>query len=230
MRIDVWSDVICPFCFIGKRKLELALAETGIRADVDWHSFELRPGIPRSFGQPLPVVMSTMYGVSVAQVLGVLTHEQHAAEHVGLEFNWRDAKPGNTFDAHRLIHLGKSQGRGDQVNERLMRAYFTDGEEIGEPEVLRRLAVEAGLDGDTVESVLGSDAFAADVRADQRRAGELGIRGVPHFVINGRSVISGARDVAVFVDALHAESATATPTDSTGGPVCADGFCQVHPA
>jgi len=145
MKIDIWSDVICPFCTIGKRKLELALAQTGINADIEWHSFELNPHAPPSYGMPLPGVLHTLYGMDEDYALGVLAHEEAATRAVGLEFRWRDAKPGNTFDAHRLLHLGKSVGLGGVVKDRFLRAYFSEGQEIGNPAVLRVLAQEAGL-------------------------------------------------------------------------------------
>lgn len=202
MQIDIWSDVVCPFCYVGKRKLELALTETGIRAAIEWHSFELDPTAPRSLGRSLPDLMAEKYRAGPDRALRLVEQQQHAAEEVGLEFNWSDARRGNTFDAHRLIHLGKAHGRADAVQERLMRGYFTEGAEIGNPGVLRRLAVEAGLEELEIAAVLAGDAFTEDVRADERRAGELGIHAVPHFLINGRAVISGAPTVPEFVDVL----------------------------
>ena len=191
MKIDIWSDVICPFCTIGKRKLELALAQTGINADIEWHSFELNPHAPPSYGMPLPGVLHTLYGMDEDYALGVLAHEEAAARAVGLEFRWRDAKPGNTFDAHRLLHLGKSVGLGGVVKDRFLRAYFSEGQEIGK--------------GD---EVLTSDLYADAVRADERRAAELGIRGVPYFLIDGQVAIAGAQDVTEFVRVLQARQNT----------------------
>lgn len=208
MKIDIWSDVICPFCTIGKRKLELALAQTGINADIEWHSFELNPHAPPSYGMPLPGVLHTLYGMDEEYALGVLAHEEAAARAVGLEFRWRDAKPGNTFDAHRLLHLGKSVGLGGVVKDRFLRAYFSEGQEIGNPAVLRVLAQEAGLEAAAIDEVLASDLYADAVRADERRAAELGIRGVPYFLIDGQMAIAGAQDVAEFVRVLQARQNT----------------------
>lgn len=207
MRIEIWSDVVCPFCYIGKRKLEAALDETGIRADVEWHSFELDPQSAPVIEQPLADLLAAKYGFDRDRALTFLDRQRQTAAEVGLEFNYRDIKRGNTFNAHRLIHLAKTQGLSGAVQERLLRAYFTEGAQIGNPDVLTGLAVEAGLSPEAVASVLGGDAFADDVRADERRAGELGIHSVPHFVVNGRTAIFGARPVADFVDALRAESA-----------------------
>ena len=208
MKIDIWSDVICPFCTIGKRKLELALAQTGINADIEWHSFELNPHAPPSYGMPLPGVLHTLYGMDEDYALGVLAHEEAAARAVGLEFRWRDAKPGNTFDAHRLLHLGKSVGLGGVVKDRFLRAYFSEGQEIGNPAVLRVLAQEAGLEAAAIDEVLASDLYADAVRADERRAAELGIRGVPYFLIDGQVAIAGAQDVTEFIRVLQARQNT----------------------
>ena len=219
MKIDIWSDVICPFCTIGKRKLELALAQTGINADIEWHSFELNPHAPPSYGMPLPGVLHTLYGMDEDYALGVLAHEEAAARAVGLEFRWRDAKPGNTFDAHRLLHLGKSVGLGGVVNDRFLRAYFSEGQEIGNPAVLRVLAQEAGLEAAAIDEVLASDLYADAVRADERRAAELGIRGVPYFLIDGQMAIAGAQDVTEFVRVLQARQnadARGATCDSNG--------------
>lgn len=219
MKIDIWSDVICPFCTIGKRKLELALAQTGINADIEWHSFELNPHAPPSYGMPLPGVLHTLYGMDEDYALGVLAHEEAAARAVGLEFRWRDAKPGNTFDAHRLLHLGKSVGLGGVVKDRFLRAYFSEGQEIGNPAVLRVLAQEAGLEAAAIDEVLASDLYADAVRADERRAAELGIRGVPYFLIDGQMAIAGAQDVTEFVRVLQARQnvdARGATCDSSG--------------
>lgn len=219
MKIDIWSDVICPFCTIGKRKLELALAQTGINADIEWHSFELNPHAPPSYGMPLPGVLHTLYGMDEDYALGVLAHEEAAARAVGLEFRWRDAKPGNTFDAHRLLHLGKSVGLGGVVKDRFLRAYFSEGQEIGNPAVLRVLAQEAGLEAAAIDEVLASDLYADAVRADERRAAELGIRGVPYFLIDGQMAIAGAQDVTEFVRVLQVRQnadARGATCDSSG--------------
>ncbi|MEU6575748.1 DsbA family oxidoreductase [Streptomyces sp. NPDC046805] len=229
MKIDIWSDVICPFCYIGKRKLELALEKTGIEVEVKWHSFELNPDAPRSYGVPLPDMLSRMYGLSPAQALAVLEQEQREAARVGLDFRWRIAKPGNTFDAHRLLHLADSKGLGDQAEERFSRGYFTEGQDIGDPEALRRMAVESGLAAEDVDAVLSGDRFAAEVRADEHEAHELGIRGVPYFVINGHTTISGARDVEEFERVLREQADWESDEVLEGVGMCTDGFCEFTP-
>ncbi len=224
MNIDIWSDVICPFCYIGKRKLELALEDTGTDATIIWHSFELNPDAPPSYGLPLPDAMSRLYGLGDERALQVLQHEEEEARNVGLDFQWRIAKPGNTFNAHRMIHYGKSVGMGDVVKERFLRAYFSEGQEIGDPGVVRALAVETGLDVAAVDRVIMSDEFGPAVREDERTAAALGIRGVPYFIINGQVAISGAQPVEQFVRVLKDQQASVPD-----GDICADGVCEVKP-
>lgn len=208
MRIQIWSDVVCPFCYIGKRRLEAALAETGIAADIAWRSFELDPQAPPLLDRPLAEAMAAKYGFSQDRARAFLDGQRRSAAAVGLSFDYANIKRGNTFNAHRLIHLGASQGLADNVKERFLRAYFTEGAAIGDRDVLAGLAVEAGLDATGVAAVLAGDAYAAQVRDDERRAGELGIHAVPHFLINERTAISGAAEVATFAAALRAEAAT----------------------
>lgn len=231
MKIDIWSDVICPFCYIGKRKLEVALNKTELKAQIEWHSFELNPSSPRTYGISLPELLGSMYGMSSIQAHGVLRHEEEEAVRMGLDFQWRIAKPGNTFDAHRLIHLGKQRSLGDLVQERFLRAYFTEGLEIGNYEVLRSLAIEMGLAPDEVDHVLNSDLFSTQVREDEQQATRLGIRGVPYFVINGRSAISGAREVDEFVHVLQDHADRNEPRQNQVKPntvECGDGFCETR--
>lgn len=222
MEIEVWSDVICPFCYIGKRKLEVALEQTGLSATLHWRSFELNPMAPPSYGIGLLELFTGHYGMSQEQALGLLHHEEQEAARMGLAFDWQAAQPGSTFHAHRLLKLAASQGLADAVQERFMRAYFSEGARIGDAAVLQHLAEEAGLAADAVASVLQGKEYTQEVRADQRRAQELGIRGVPYFLINGQVAVSGARDVAEFVDVLQSQR-----SPGTAGEQCADGRCDL---
>lgn len=229
MKIDVWSDVICPFCYIGKRRLELALEQTGVDAEIVWHSFELNPAAPASYGTTLPEVMSRAYGASLPQALAVLAHEEEQANSVGLDFQWRSARPGNTFTAHRVLHLAKAHGRGGEAEERFFRAYFSEGEEIGSPDVVRRLALEIGLDAAEVDEVLAGDGYAREVRADEQRAADLGVRGVPFFVVNDAATVSGAQSVEHFAQVLREEAARVRSAPSDGA-LCHDGVCELPSA
>lgn len=237
MKIDIWSDIICPFCYIGKRKLELALEQTGIDAVIEWRSFELDPAAPRSFGAPLPDVLQKMYGFNKSQAIGMLMHEELDARRVGLDFQWRIAKPGNTFDAHRLVHLAKQHGIGGEVKERFFRAFFTEGQDIGDQQILRALAIEAGLVAEEVDAVLAGDRFTDEVRADEQAAKEREISGVPYYLINGQVALPGARRVEEFVQVLREQQAQLTPQSTSGEPqdsasaeagMCKDGVCAIR--
>lgn len=204
MRIDVWSDVVCPWCYLGKRRLESALELFDHRDDVGvvWHSFELDPSAPRRRPESALEHLGRKYGMSPEQVEASWARMTKLGAEEGIEYHLDRTQRGSSFDAHRLIHLGAELGRQDEVKERLLRAYFTESEAIGEPDVLARLGVEAGLPADDVDDLLGSDRFTTEVRDDERRARELGISGVPHFVIDDRYAVSGAQSVEVLLAAL----------------------------
>jgi predicted DsbA family dithiol-disulfide isomerase len=179
VRIDVWSDIACPWCHVGKRRLEAALEQFPQRDAVElvWRSFELDPSAPRtSEAAPYAARLARKYGSSVADAQSMIDRMTETAARDGLDFHFEKIRPGNTFDAHRLLHLAHTRGLQDTLKERLFLAYLGEGEAIGDPEVLARLAVEAGLEHDEVRRVLASDAFAAAVRADEEQARSLGIR------------------------------------------------------
>ena len=205
LNIDIWSDVVCPFCYIGKRHLELALQEFEHADDVriTWHSFELDPDTKAKPGVDLIELIAAKYGASREQAEA--QHQQMAAQAaaVGLDFNWRDAVPGNTFDAHRLIQLAATQDLADAAEERFKKAYFSEGVNVEDHTELRRLALEVGLYAADVDRVLGSDEFADAVRADEAQAAELGVRGVPFFVLDSKYGISGAQPVEAFSQVLN---------------------------
>ncbi len=195
MLVEVWSDVVCPWCYLGKRHLEAALGEFAHAEDtiVVWRSFELDPHAPRRIEGSLQDLIARKYGMTPEQAAAGNARLTALAAQVGLPYRLDDVKVGNSFDAHRLIHLAGTHDLAPVAKERFLAAYFTEGAAIGDPEVLARLAADTGLDAGEVRSVLDGDAFAADVRADERRAAELGISGVPFFVVDGRWGISGAQ-------------------------------------
>jgi predicted DsbA family dithiol-disulfide isomerase len=204
MLVEVWSDVVCPWCYLGKRRLESALAvfDHGDEVDVAWRSFELDPSAPRHRAVSAREHLARKYGMTSAQVDASWARLTALAAQEGLEYHLEKTRGGSSFDAHRLIHLGAAAGIQDAVNERLLRGYFTEGEAIGEPDVLRRLGVEAGLPADEVDELLTSDRFAVEVHDDERAAHALGIRGVPFFVIDGRLGVSGAQSADFLLAAL----------------------------
>lgn len=200
LRIDVWSDVVCPFCFIGSVQLSEALATFEHEADVRVHAFELDPHAPTSSERPLADVLAAKYGISAERARAM--NEQLAQQGVplGLTFDFERVRLANSFDAHRLIALASSQGLGDEMRLRLYRAYFSDGELISDREVLSNLARDVGVTG--AHELWSGDDFTAEVRDDERRASEMGISGVPAFVLDERHLVSGAQGTDVLALAL----------------------------
>ena len=204
MKIDIWSDIVCPFCYLGKRRLEAALAqfEHADEVEVQWHSFELDRGASPVSDVPLVDLVAAKYGTTREQAVAQHRSMAAAAAELGLEFNWEQARYGNTFDAHRVVHLAAEQGLADAAHERLMRAYFTDGLAVGDRDVLVRLAGEIGLDEGLVREMLESDDYGNHVRSDEATAKMLGIESVPFFVLDRKYGVSGAQPVEVFTQAL----------------------------
>lgn len=217
MRIEVWSDIVCPWCYLGKRRLETALARFPSRDEVEvvWRSFELDPAAPRRRGVSAAEHLASKYGMSEEQVAASWARLSALAEAEGLEYHLDRTQGGSSFDAHRLTHLGESYGLQDRVNERLFRAYFTEGAPIGEPEELQRLGIEAGLPRDEVADVLATDRFAAEVRDDEKRARLLGIDGVPFFAIDERYGVSGAQSADLLLEAITTAWAERAPDAET---------------
>ncbi len=204
MEVEVWSDVACPWCYVGKRHLEEALTEFEGADDVQvtWRSFELDPTAPRVREQDAVTLLAAKYGRSHEEAEAMVQSMRETGAKDGLDLRFDIARSGNTFDAHRLLHLAAAHGIQDAVKERFMRAYQTEGEAIGEPDVLRRLAEEAGLPADEVREVLATERFAEEVRADEAQAVEFGIRGVPFFVVDRRVAVSGAQPPEVLLQLL----------------------------
>ncbi|MCA1712371.1 MAG: DsbA family oxidoreductase [Actinobacteria bacterium] len=228
MRIDIWSDVVCPWCYIGKRRLEAALADFHGEADVHWHAFELDPSAPASAEGTYEERLAAKYGCSLAGAAEMTASMTAAAAAEGLDFRFDIAQPGNTFDAHRLLHLAGERGVQDAVKERLLRATFTDGEPIGDRETLVRLVAEAGLDVDEARQVLTDGTYADEVRADEAQAAQLRITGVPFFVVDQRYGVSGAQPAEVLREVLDRAWAESGPLQLVGtGPGCDGDACAV---
>jgi predicted DsbA family dithiol-disulfide isomerase len=205
MKIEIWSDIVCPWCYIGKRRFEAALSgfEHVDAVQVVWRSFELDPDAPQSLGMPLPEILAKKYGMSLAEAKAANEGVTALAAKEGLSYRLDIAKSGNSFAAHRLVHLAGTRGIADAMQERLMKAYFSEGLAISDPEVLVRLAVEAGVDAGEARTALQGDAFSEDVRRDEERAAQFGINGVPFFAIEERWGISGAQPLEAFTRALN---------------------------
>ena len=211
MHVEIWSDIACPWCYVGKRRFERALAEYegGDEVTVEWRSFELDPAAPAEHEGDYAQRLADKYGSSREQAEQMIANMTATAATEGLDLHFERARGGNTFDAHRLVHLGREHGVQDAVKERLLRAYFTEGELIADHATLRRLAVEAGLPEDEVAGTLASDRFAADVREDEQMARELDITAVPCFVVDRRYGLSGAQPPEILLKLLRGPSAVA---------------------
>jgi predicted DsbA family dithiol-disulfide isomerase len=205
VNLEIWSDVACPWCYVGKRRLEAALAEFDHRDEVSlrWRSFELDPGAPRQREVDGATHLAQKYGMSRDEAVARQRQLAELAAADGLEMRFDLVRGANTFDAHRVLHLAAERGVQDEVKERLMRAHHTEGESIGDPATLERLAVEAELDGDEVRDVLAGDRYRAAVRADEQMAASLGIGGVPFFVADRRFAASGAQSPQVLREMLR---------------------------
>jgi predicted DsbA family dithiol-disulfide isomerase len=229
LRIDVWSDIACPWCYVGKRRLETAIARFphGDAVEVVWRAFELDPTAPRIRDQGVTHAerIAKKYGTPIAEAERMIQRMTDVAAAEGLDFHFERMQSGNTFDAHRVLHFAAKSGRQDVTKERLLRAYMTEGEAIGEPEVLVRLASEAGLAGDEVRAMLASDACAREVRADEEEARALRINGVPFFAIAGRYGVSGAQSADVLLDVLTRAWATKSKAAVGEGAVCGPEGC-----
>jgi len=203
IKVDIWSDVQCPWCYIGKRKFEAGVAEFDGEVVVEYHSFELSPDTPVDYdGTPVDY-LSQRKGIPVDQVHTMLERVTGIAADVGLDYHFDDVHQTNTIKAHELLHYAKSKGRQLDMKERLLKAYFVDGIHVGRIPELADLAEEIGLDRAEVVSVLEANTFLADVKADVALGAQYGIQGVPFFVIDGKYGVSGAQDAAAFTNVLE---------------------------
>jgi predicted DsbA family dithiol-disulfide isomerase len=204
MRVDIWSDVVCPWCYVGKRRFERALAAFEHHADVQvvHHSFQLNPAAPPGETTSRRESLKQKYNLSDAQVLDLDARMEQTAAAEGLTYDLSGGVTGNTFDAHRVLHLARERGIQDAVIERLYRAYFTEQRSLFDQASLIALAAEAGLDADEVRRMLDGRDYVQEVERDIAEARSLGAHGVPFFVIDGRYAVSGAQSPEVFAQAL----------------------------
>ncbi|PNY81283.1 DsbA family oxidoreductase [Deinococcus koreensis] len=234
LRVDVWSDIACPWCYIGKRRLEAALQDFAGRDQVEvvWHSFELDPSAPARQDASMAEILARKYGGGAARAQGMMAQVTEVAARDGLDYRFDVLRPTNTFLAHQLIHLAAEHGLQDAMKERLLLAYFTQGELVGDPETLVRLAQEVGLDAAQTRAALDAGTYADAVRQDEAQARTLGISGVPFFVLGGRYGVSGAQEAQVLRGALEQvwaelHPAPLTRLDTPVAEGCEDGSCAV---
>lgn len=205
MKITIWSDFVCPFCFIGQANLDNALKtfEHKDEVEIEYKSFQLMPDAEYTPGETYAETFSKMKGVTAAQTEGMFAQVTETAEKAGVEINYETAKLTNTLDAHRVFQYAKEQGKGTEFFKALYDAHFTNGEVLNDEDTLARLSESVGLNGDTVREIVNSDQYSQDVNVDISQASSLGIQGVPFFLVNDIYSISGAQPVELFQEALE---------------------------
>ena len=232
MLVEIWSDVVCPWCYIGKRRFEAALDrfEHADEVQIQWRSFELDPTRPAQRPLSGPEHLAAKYGMTVPEAQARMESMNQMAAAEGLDFDLAHTQGGNTFDAHRLIHLGYSKDAptGAATKEALLRSYFTDLQPIGEPDVLIKAGIEAGLDSSEVGDLLATDRYAAEVRHDEADAAKLGCTGVPFFVFDRAFAVPGAQDSETFLATLRRAWERSHPVMVTEpGNVCGEDGCPI---
>ena len=229
LQVEVWSDIACPWCYVGKRRLEAALATLPDpdHVEIVWRSFELDPSAPAVHdpGTPYAERLARKYGTSRAQADAMIDRMTKVGEGEWIDFRFDRVATGSTFDAHRVLHLAATRGLQGAAKERLLRAYFTEGAALGEPEALVRLVGEVGLDPEEVRGALSGDAFAREVRADEAQAARMGVTGVPFFLLAGRYGVAGAQPAELLAAALSEvrERSAAPPYEE--GAACGPEGC-----
>lgn len=210
MRVDIWSDVVCPFCYIGKKRLEHVAEQAGIELDIHWHSFELDPDAPTKHEVSNTERLAQKYGRSYAEMEEMERNVAAMAATEGIDFQWQKANSGNSFNAHRIIHLAQSKGLGNEAQAAFFYSMLTEGLAIDARETLEDVAARIGLNPVEVDDVLDSDLYADFVKFDEDMAqDQLKVTGVPFFVFNQRIALAGAQPREVFVQVL--EKALALP-------------------
>ncbi len=206
MKVEIWSDIMCPFCYIGKRHFEEALNQfpEADKIEIEWHSFQLDPTLPKpASDQNVYEYLAQRKGMSIEQSKAMHKNVVQMAEAAGLHYDFNKAVVANSFDAHRLIQFAKTKNLGDEAEERLFKAYFTEGKNMCDVPTLLQLAKDIGLDESETRSVLNSDAYSEEVEKDIEEASQIGVRGVPFFVFDRKYAVSGAQPSSSFVNVLQ---------------------------
>ena len=227
LKVEIWSDVMCPFCYIGKRRFENALEQFEHKDTVEvvWKSYQLDPSMKSNTGKSLNEYLAERKGISIDRSEQMHQQMTDMAKELGLEYNFDKAVIGNSFDAHRLSHLAKKAGVQDALEEALFKAYFTEGKNIADKETLLQMGITIGLDAEAVKETLDSTAFAPEVQHDIYEASQIGVRGVPYFVLGDKYAVSGAQHSETFLGALQ-QTWNETMTETIDGPVYGpDGDC-----
>ncbi|HRP03022.1 MAG TPA: DsbA family oxidoreductase [Candidatus Kapabacteria bacterium] len=234
MKVEIWSDVICPFCYIGKKHFEIAINELSFKDKIDvvWKSFQLDPNLPDK-GLDISTIeyLEQRKGMQAEHVLNMLSHLKSKGNEVGIDFRQDISIQANTFKAHRLLHFAQNKSKANDLEELLFKAHFSDGKNIADNNTLLDLATSIGLNSSEVENFLQSSELSDEVRADIQEAQDLGISGVPFFVINRKYGISGAQPIEIFINTLKEafregnNNFEMKGNDSSG--VCEDDSCEI---
>lgn len=230
MRVDIWSDVVCPFCYIGKKRLEAAAEQAGLELEIHWHSYELDPEAPVRQEVSNSERLAQKYGRTVADVEEMQRNIAAMAAEEGIQFNWENANSGNTFNAHRIIHLAQSKGLGSEAKEAFFYSYMTQGLPIGERETIEDVAARIGLNPVEVEDVLNSEEYADFVKFDEDVArDQLKVTGVPFFVFDQRIALAGAQPREVFLQVFEKALEAPQPANvkAEDAEICKDDLCDV---
>jgi predicted DsbA family dithiol-disulfide isomerase len=233
MKIEIWSDFVCPFCYVGKRRLEEALEKFNLSVDVEFKSFELDPDAEVQVDMNVYELLAKKYGTSIEQAETMTKGIQEHGEQAGIKFDFNNSIPTNTFNAHRLAKFAALKGLDLKLTENLLKAHFVDGRHIGDKQTLLSIAENTGLDIEEAKKVLDGTRFTEEVRFDENEAGQLGVQGVPFFVINRKYAISGAQPLEVFESTLKKvwEEERGTPLFQTvtgnSDMMCNDNGCEV---
>lgn len=232
MKIDVWSDFVCPFCYIGKRRLEEALESFPHRDEVDvvYRSFELDPNAKKTSDESMAEHLSAKYNVSHEQAEGMCENMRKQAANENLTFDFINMKPSNSFDAHRLLHYAAQEGQMDKMAERLFYAFFTETKDLSDHATLMTLGEEVGLEGAKISAMLKSEEFSKEVRNDESLGSQLGIQGVPFYVFDQKFAVSGAQPLEMFQQALNKAWEENQKFDVIGneGDSCTTDSCDVN--
>lgn len=204
MKIEIWSDVMCPFCYIGKKHIEQAISTLPFKdkIEIEWKSYQLNPDYHNTEGEDLYTYLARSKGMAIAQVRQMTGQVEEMANRVGLKINFAGSIPANSFDAHRLIHFANSKGLQQEAEEALFEAHFIAGKDVANKATLIAIAAQIGLEEAEVQSVLESDDFAESVRHDIYESKQIGIQGVPYFVLDRKYALSGAQPIETFVQAI----------------------------
>ena len=206
IKIEIWSDVVCPFCYIGKKKMEQAIAKLNAedKIEIIWHSFQLDPDFPKDISVPSTKHLSEKKGYPVEQIKGMYNQLANQGKKYGIGFQFEKALSFNTLDAHRLIQWAKIVDKSNELKEAFMLAYFTNGIDLSQQENILKVIEQVGLDTVKAKAILNSDDYTQEVEQDIYQSRQLRIRGVPYFLINENEVISGAQNDKVFENVLSA--------------------------